>query len=124
VGLISAALAYGVTELLVGSGGRTASAASRGRPWLGVDLETLSYGTGSMIADVLPGSPAATAGLETGDMITAINGTPVNSAGAVQTAIRRLHVGSQVQVEYTLGLAMPGSYTAQVTLAAEPPGYP
>jgi S1-C subfamily serine protease len=124
VGLLSAAVAYGVVTLLVGSGGRTASAASRARPWLGVDLESIPANSGLMIALVVPGSPAATAGLTPGDMITAINGQPVNTTGEVETAIEHLHVGSQVQVRYTLGLFIPGSYSAQLTVAAEPPGYP
>jgi membrane-associated protease RseP (regulator of RpoE activity) len=124
VGLLSAAVAYGVVTLLVGSGGHTASAASRARPWLGVDLESIPANNGLMIALVVPGSPAATAGLTPGDMITAINGQPVNTTGEVKAAIDRLHVGSQADIQYNLGLAIPGSYTAQLTVAAEPPGYP
>jgi S1-C subfamily serine protease len=124
VGLLSAAVAYGVVTLLVGSGGRTASAASRARPWLGVQLESIPSNSGLMIALVVPGSPAASAGLAPGDMITAIGGQPVNTTGDVKAAVGHLHVGSQVQIQYTLGLAIPGSYTTQLTVAAEPPGYP
>jgi hypothetical protein len=124
VGLLSAAIAYGVTTLLVGSGGRTASAASRARPWLGIDLDNVPFSNGLMIAVVEPGSPAATAGLHPGEIISAIDGKPVTNAGDVSAAIKHLHVGSQVQIQYSLGLAIPGSYTTQVTVAARPPGYP
>lgn len=39
------------------------------------------------IAEVLPGSPAALAGLKSGDTIVAVNGTPVDHSIAVESAI-------------------------------------
>lgn len=125
IGLLSAAIAFGVVLLLVSSDGRPASSSARSsRPWLGVDLESTPLGSGVLVADVLPGSPAQAAGLQPGDMITAIDGNPVSSVSGVSAALSGLHVGSQVEVQYALGLAIAGTYTVRVTLAAEPPGYP
>jgi S1-C subfamily serine protease len=124
VGLLSGAAAYGVVTVLVGSGGGTAAAASSARPWLGLDLESIPFGSGVIIADVIPGSPAEAAGLVPGDMITAIDGKPVSTADDVRTALSGLHVGNQVSIQYTVGPASPGTLTTQVTLAAEPAGYP
>lgn len=124
VGLLSAAIAYGVVTLLAGSGGPTVTSAGTAQAWLGVDLTRDPFGNGVIIADVAPGGPAQTAGLAPGDLITAIDGKPASTLGAVSSALHGLHAGSQVEIQYTLGLAIPGSFTTHATLAAEPPGYP
>jgi S1-C subfamily serine protease len=124
VGLLSAGIAYGVTTLLVGSSSPKVHSASTPRPWLGVDLVSIPLGSGVLIADVVPGGPAESAGLQPGNMITAIDGKPVSTVDDVTAALDGLHVGNQVEIQYTLGLAVPGSYTTHATLAAEPPGYP
>jgi len=49
------------------------------------------------IGEVLPGSPAAQAGLRTGDRVTAIDGRPVESWQALVEAVRR-HPGSPVRL--------------------------
>jgi len=49
------------------------------------------------IGEVLPGSPAAQAGLRTGDRVTAIDGRPVESWQALVEAIRR-HPGSPLRL--------------------------
>jgi len=125
VGLLSAAIAFGVVLLLVNSDNKTtASTIASSHPWLGVDLESIPLGSGVLIADVIPGSPAQAAGLEPGDMITALNGKPVSSVSDVSDTVNGLHVGSQLEIQYTLGLASPGSYTTRITLASRPSGYP
>ncbi len=50
---------------------------------------------------VLPGSPAAAAGLRSGDTIRAIGGTPVESVAAFLTAVHDLNAGERVDVDVT-----------------------
>jgi len=50
--------------------------------WLGLQVQDPESGAGSqgvMVVDILPGSPAASAGLRVGDRIGAINGRPIGS---------------------------------------------
>jgi serine protease DegQ len=50
-------------------------------------LEPLFGGSGAIIVDVLPGGPAALAGVRPGDVITAIDGTAVSSPGGLRAAL-------------------------------------
>src|SRR5207244_2367532 len=62
------------------------------RPWLGAKLQTvgpdiaeglgLKRPTGALVANVTPGSPAARAGLKTGDLILAVDGQTVEDHNA------------------------------------------
>ena len=56
----------------------------------------LKHATGAVIARVVEGSPAERAGLETGDVVVALNGEDVNSAGQLRNAIGLLRVGAKV----------------------------
>ena len=49
---------------------------------------------GALITDVLPGSPAATAGLKPGDLVTSVNGDPVSDAQDLRNAQGLAPVGS------------------------------
>jgi Do/DeqQ family serine protease len=69
------------------SGGKTVQ-----RPWLGARLQAvtpeigeslgLKRPAGALVASVAPGSPAAHAGLKTGDLITAVDGQAVDDPNA------------------------------------------
>ena len=63
----------------------------------------------------LASGPAAGAGLNPGEVITSINGQPVNSATALTAILDQHHPGENVQV----GLQGRG---VNVTLADGPPG--
>ncbi len=54
---------------------------------------------GILIAKVIPGSPAAKAGLRAGDVIRKINGQPVKKAEDIQQAVEGSQVGSNIQIE-------------------------
>jgi putative serine protease PepD len=54
---------------------------------------------GAQVVAVEPGSPAAEAGLQEGDLITGIDDTPVGGAGALTGIVRGLEVGSVHQLE-------------------------
>jgi S1-C subfamily serine protease len=70
---------------------------------------------GAVVRQVIPGGPASGAGISPGDVITAINGQPVNSATALTNILDQHHPGDGVDV----GL---GGRNTNVTLAGGPPG--
>jgi S1-C subfamily serine protease len=83
--------------------------------FLGVGVNDAAGGAGAVVKQVIPGGPAAGAGLAPGDVITSINGQPVNSATALTAILDQHHPGDNV----TVGL---GNRTTNVTLADGPPG--
>lgn len=78
------------------------------RGLLGVATQTLtpelasafssSASQGATITQVMPGSPAEAAGLQEGDIITAVNGSPVKSANDVINTIAFLRVDSKLSL--------------------------
>jgi S1-C subfamily serine protease len=73
---------------------------------------------GAEVQNVASGSPAAGAGLEQGDVITAVDGTAVASPADLARLVRSHQPGDQVTITYTRG----GSSTdAQVQLGDRSP---
>ena|SRR5579871_2301046 len=72
---------------------------------------------GAKIGLIVPGSPAAKAGLKVGDVITAFNGKSVLNADALTAYVTQSHVGDKVTLT-----VQRGSATKQITLtfAAQP----
>lgn len=69
------------------------------RPLLGVQLESLD--NTAVIRDIVIDSAAAAAGLEEGDVITAVNGTEVSSAREVAELIAGLNPGDTATIDFT-----------------------
>jgi S1-C subfamily serine protease len=67
------------------------------RPFLGVSLQDTADGV--TIAEVVDGSAAADAGLQAGDIISAVNGTSVTTVADTASAIGALSVGDQVTLD-------------------------
>jgi len=85
--------------------------------FLGVQLDTSSgY---DVIAAVVPGGPADSAGLAAGDVITAVGGRAVSTSTAVASLLFSKHPGDRVTVTYGDGYGM--SQTTTVTLGSGPP---
>jgi S1-C subfamily serine protease len=83
--------------------------------FLGVGVNDAAGGAGAVVRQVIPTGPAAGAGINPGDVITSVNGQPVNSATALTNILDQHHPGDGVSV----GL---GDRSSNVTLADGPPG--
>jgi serine protease Do len=59
----------------------------------------LNEGTGVLIGDVTPGTPAAKAGLKKGDIILKLNGKPVESRNDLQIQISQMSPGTKVTLD-------------------------
>jgi hypothetical protein len=110
------------------NGGNTTPAPSTSQAFLGVAVTTSDNGQGVVIGTVQTGSPAADAGLKAGDVITAVDGTSVNSAAALSTAIRSHQPGDSVKITYTRGgtsadvqVRLGNRATANTTVPTAPP---
>jgi PDZ domain-containing secreted protein len=119
-------VAYGAAALLVLSGGASAlyaqDATETATPtqqvviqttWLGVSVK--DDGTGVTITRVAPGSPAETAQLQVGDVITSVNGAAVDTAGELRAIIDVAASGDVVSLSVTRGT---DAISVEVTLAA------
>jgi S1-C subfamily serine protease len=71
------------------------------RPYIGVT--TAPHRDGAEVQEIAPGSPAADAGLEPGDVITEVDGREVRDPDDVADAIKGLEPGDEVQVEAESG---------------------
>jgi len=65
-------------------------------PVIGVVLDVNFAGTGALIEEVTAGGPAANAGIQPGDVITAVDGRPVTDARTLVIAIRSNAPGDSI----------------------------
>ena len=92
--------------------------------YLGVSVETLDSATasqlglgvssGALVRGVLPGLPAASAGITSGSVITNVGGAAVSDINSLGTAVKAHKPGDRVAITWVDGS---GSHTATVTLA-------
>jgi serine protease Do len=78
------------------------------RPRLGILVQELTqvdaeaYGlesiAGAMVAEVQPGTPAASAGLDLGDVVIALDGQPIRTANDLTTNLARRQPGDRVRL--------------------------
>jgi two-component system OmpR family sensor kinase len=86
--------------------------------YLGVTTGDPTDGSrGALVRSVEPGSAAARAGLQQGDLITAIDGKSVDGAAALSAAIRSHAPGTPVKITYVRGS---GEHTATADLGTRP----
>ncbi|BCY10691.1 S1C family serine protease [Actinoplanes sp. L3-i22] len=73
--------------------------------YLGIETTSSERGsqgvTGPVVLGVVSGSPAASAGLARGDVITAVAGTPVASATDLTNLLDHYHPGDKVRIAWT-----------------------
>jgi S1-C subfamily serine protease len=94
------------------------SAAATPRAYLGVTSQLSVDGSpGATVVDVGAGTPAAGAGLQAGDVIVALDNTPINDPDDLSEAIGAKKPGDRVTVTYNRAGAR---RTAQVNLGTRP----
>jgi serine protease Do len=79
-------------------------------PWIGIgyteitaqvaEAYDLPVKSGVLVGSVAPGSPAARAGLQKGDILVQMNGKPLTTAAQLQEFIREATVGQSVSLTY------------------------
>jgi serine protease Do len=97
------------------------------RGWLGVQVQPVTKGIadslgmknaeGAMVDEPQNGSPAAKAGVQSGDVVTALNGTPVKDSRDLSRKVAALAPGSSVELDI---LRNGESKTLTVTLGELP----
>ncbi len=105
------------------------SGSSSGSPYSGFGDGYGSYGSGSTgsgatgsgatISSVVSGGAAADAGLAQGDVITAIDGQTISSAGTISQIVAHDRPGQSIQITWTDQSGT--SHTSSVTLQSGPP---
>jgi serine protease Do len=77
------------------------------RGWLGVGIQPLTpelakgfgvSGEGVLVNQVMPRSPAETAGVRVGDLILSLNGTPIKDARQLQRIVADAEIGKALEV--------------------------
>lgn len=88
--------------------------------FLGVEVTAGSTPSGARVVYVMPTSPAANAGIASGDTITAVDSTSVGSPGALRRAVESHTPGQKVTITWAASTGK--KHTATVTLAKPPSG--
>jgi S1-C subfamily serine protease len=102
------------------SGRSSATVHVGGTPLLGVQVADASGGqtAGATVAGVVPGGPAAKAGLVPGDVVTGVGSTAVTSASGLTRLIVEHRPGDRITLAYS---DANGSHSVSVTLGSGPP---
>ncbi|HLT51571.1 MAG TPA: PDZ domain-containing protein [Arenibacter sp.] len=70
------------------------------KPYFGASITIPDFGTGVVQRNTFIGSPAYRAGLDRGDVITAINGNPLVKGEDFEELINKFEVGESVKVDF------------------------
>jgi putative serine protease PepD len=98
-----------VAEQLIKSGKAT-------HAYLGVTLsDATGNQQGALVASVQSGTPAASAGLQEGDIVTQVDGKSIDGADTLSAAIRGHHPGDKIALTYVRGGQ---KHTTDVSLAS------
>jgi putative serine protease PepD len=95
------------------------STATEARAYLGVSSQAVDGTPGATVTDVGTGTPAAAAGIQAGDVITAIDTTAVTGPDDLGTAIQSHKPNDRVNVTLQRGSA---KRTVPITLGTRPAG--
>ncbi len=97
--------------------GKSNAAPATRTAYLGVGLAAAGQSGGALIGSVEPGSPAATAGLQPGDVVTAADGTKVAGPDDLRGVLARHRPGDRIVISWQRNGQ---TQSARVTLAARP----
>jgi PDZ domain len=113
-----AATMIGVEEA-TGSDARQLTGSSQA--WLGVYLGSAPGQAGALVIAPYPGSPAADAGIQPGDVITSVDGRAIDDTSQLESAIRGMRAGAHVVLTVQ---RFGGDVTIDVTLGSRPASSP
>jgi len=82
------------------SGAPSATVHIRPPVLLGVGVRTVQQGPGVVIQEVLRGGPAEAAGLQNGDTLTVLDGTPLDSATTLTSVLDRHYPGDVIDLSW------------------------
>jgi S1-C subfamily serine protease len=105
------------SDLIAKELGALEAGKSVSHPYLGVATSASTSTTGALVGSVSSGSPAAQAGIQAGDVITAVDGTTVTGSGDLISAIASHAPGDTVRLAVRHGSA---TRTVTVTLGTQP----
>ena len=88
-------------------------------PFLGVSGQNTANGGGALIQDVVPGGPAASAGIKSGDIIVSIDGKAITSMDDLVSVLLQKDVGQVVRIEFIRG---GGRHSTSARLSSRPEG--
>jgi putative serine protease PepD len=88
-------------------------------PFLGVSGQNTANGAGALIQDVVPGGPAASAGIKAGDIIVSIDGKAITSMDDLVSVLLQKDVGQVVRIEFIRG---GGRHSTSARLSSRPEG--
>jgi len=91
------------------------------RAYLGVETAPAPGGPGAVVASVVAGGPAATAGLQPGDVLRRVDGRTIGQPGDVGEAVQDSRPGDRVTVDFVRGGQVE---SLTITLAERPQGTP
>ena len=114
--LLPARIAIVALTLLLGAAGLAGSGHIFTRGYLGMSHRNLT------VAQVIPGGPAALAGIRPGERILAVGEAPAADFNACSYRLRSLLVGESVSLELATPGGRPDSRTVLLTCAPPPPG--
>jgi S1-C subfamily serine protease len=109
-------------QIVAGRASATVHVGATGFLGIEVGLYTVPFTstTEAVIAGVMAGLPAASAGLAAGDVIVSINGHAVTSPSGVQAQLEPYHPGDQVRITWQDSSGQ--THTATLVLATGPAG--
>ena len=87
------------------------------RAYLGITTQPSTVGPGALVADVVPGAPAARAGVQVGDTITGVAGKDIRAPEDISAGIENRRPGDEIEIQ----LRRAGDdQTVRVTLGTRP----
>jgi putative serine protease PepD len=96
---------------------RLRSGTAISRPYLGISSKASTTGQGAVVADVIAGAPAASAGVLPGDIVKQVGGRPVLAPEDISTAIEDRRPGDAIDIQVQRAGA---SRTLRVKLGTRP----
>ena len=96
---------------------RLRSGTAISRPYLGISSKPSTTGQGAVVADVIAGAPAASAGVLPGDIVRRVGGKPVLAPEDISTAIENRRPGDAIDIQVQRAGA---PRTFRVTLGTRP----